>query len=231
MDNSDDLRNAPKIPSNPVHSYTRESIMGTKGLVALDGFDILLERLDQDDLRAGCKYRNLIRILLGFCEQQMRYPAYADDIVRRTIDIVVEKLAGGRNILNLNAYSFAVARHLLSDYRKRLLPEYIDDNLTHTLKCNRHLAQIDSIGKEIMEECREKCLQSLPDEQRNLIVKYYERGLHCKVYREEMARNLGISVEALNNRISRIRKKLNQCCHNCASRLNAERLPAIAICA
>lgn len=203
--------------------------MATRELLAPDGFDLLLERLDRDHLQAGWKYRNLVGTLLGYCEQQMHYPAYADDIVRRTIDIVTEKLACGENILNLQAYSFAVARHLLSDHRKRLLPEYIDDSLTRTLKCNRQLVQIDSIEKEVREECRERCLQSLPIEQRDLIVKYYERGLHSKAYREEMAANLGISVEALNNRISRIRKKLNQCCHNCASRLNTERLPAIAV--
>jgi RNA polymerase sigma factor (sigma-70 family) len=205
--------------------------MGTDRLLALDGFGILLERLDQDDLRAAWKYRNLVGILLVYCEQQMQHPAYADDIVRRAIDIVATKLAGGEDILNLQAYSFSVARHLLCDYRKRLMPEYIDDSLTRTLKCNRHLVQIDSIEKEVREECREKCLQNLPGEQRDLIVKYYERGLYCKSYREEMARDLGISVEALNNRISRIKKKLSQCCHGCASRLNAERLPAIAICA
>lgn len=205
--------------------------MGTDSLLALNGLQMLLERLDQDNLCAGRKYRDLIGMLLMFCEQQMHCPVYADDIVRRTIDIVAQKLSGGEDIINPRAYSVAVARHLLSDHRKRLIPEYIDDHLAHTLKCNRQLVQIDSIEKEVREECRQKCLESLPGEQRELIVKYYERGLHCKLYREEMARELNINVEALNNRISRIRKKLNQCCKNCSARLNTERLPVIAVCA
>lgn len=195
------------------------------------GLQMLLERLDGDHLCAGRKYRDLTVTLSLFCERRMRRPADADDIVRRTIDIVAAKLAGGNDILNLRAYSFAVARHLLRDYRKRVLPEHIDEHLARTLKCTRHLAQVEYLEKEAKDECRQRCLNSLPTEQRDLILKYYHRGLHCKPYREQMARELEINIEALNNRISRIRKKLCQCCSGCTNRLKTSKLPAIALCA
>jgi RNA polymerase sigma factor (sigma-70 family) len=196
--------------------------MQAENVLALKGLQMFLKCLDQDDQCASRKYIHLTGILSIFCEQQIRSSAYADDIVARTVDIVAAKLSSGEDILNLYAYSFAVARHLLSDYRKRLIPEHIDDKLAQTLKCNRQLGEQDSVAKEIKEECHEKCLDSLPKEQRALITKYYERGLHCKLHREEMAIDLCINTEALNNRISRIRKKLTRCCHDCLTKLNED---------
>jgi DNA-directed RNA polymerase specialized sigma24 family protein len=60
----------------------------------------------------------------------------------------------------------------------------------------------------------EKCLQALPSEERDLIVK------NCtldKKGKEEVARALGLTMNALRIRTFRIRTKLHECREKCIS--------------
>ncbi len=209
-------------PSGTVRaSDTANLIIGNSGL------QMLLECLDRDNRRAAEKYCNLIVSLTGFCERRARCGPYADEIVIRTLEIVTSKLRKGESISNPHAYSFAVAKNLVSDFNKRTLPLSIDQISISEFKCNRLHVERDAIESEIGRECRWRCLERLPDKQRDLILRYYQGGLHCKDRREELAKELGTSVEALSNRVARVRKKLKQSCQNCVEKLKTEWVPAI----
>jgi DNA-directed RNA polymerase specialized sigma24 family protein len=60
----------------------------------------------------------------------------------------------------------------------------------------------------------EKCLQELPSEERDLIVK---NCMLDKKGKEEVARALGLTMNALRIRTFRIRTKLHKCRENCIS--------------
>ncbi|HXA84432.1 MAG TPA: sigma-70 family RNA polymerase sigma factor [Candidatus Dormibacteraeota bacterium] len=195
--------------------------------IGCSGLKMLLERLDSDDKRAAEKYCHLLVCLTSFCEQRTHYSHYADDIVIKAIEIVTSKLRDGESIKNPYAYSFAVTRNLVSDLNKKPLPLYLDHASISAVKCNRQRTERDAIESEIGEECRQRCLDDLPLQQRNLILRYYQQGLHCKDHREDLAKELCVSAEALSNRVARIRKKLSRSCRSCIEKLKAERLPAI----
>lgn len=193
----------PNMKPRSIVPMQHASIPPVKGLA------LLLEHLDPDQRSTASKYEHLVNTLTTFCEHRLKSPVHADDIVRRTVDILSLKLSEGEPIANLRAYAFAVARHLLSDYRKTKHPEYLDEAIVN-IECRNNPAGDDAMERELMDECRWKCLQSLPQSQRDLITRYYREGLHCKSARMQMAEELNITPEALANRISRIRKKLIQ---------------------
>jgi RNA polymerase sigma factor (sigma-70 family) len=174
----------------------------------VNGLSLLLARLDLGNCSPTDGYDHLINALTTFCEHKLRYPNHADEIVRKVIDIISLKLNDGIDILDLRAYGFAVAKHLLSDYRRKALPEYLDDTTAIIENYGMQMTPNYALQAEIDDECRLKCLQRLPSEQRDLLMRYYRGGLHCKDERENIAKDLDITPEALCNRIARIRKKL-----------------------
>jgi len=178
------------------------------------GLRILLERLDSENLRAAEKYYHLLGVLTLFLENRIGRAADSDDLARKTLDIVAEKLADGEDIKNIQAYSFAVAKNLLRAYQRKAVCVSAEEQDFAAGGHGDPRFQ-ETIFKEIEEECRQKCLQSLDPEKRDLIIRYYQRGLHSKTYREELAQELNIKAEALGNRISRIKKKLSECHLEC----------------
>jgi DNA-directed RNA polymerase specialized sigma24 family protein len=175
----------------------------------IDGLRLLLARLDRDGLLASEKYYRLISTLTLFIEHRIGISADSEYLARVTLDTVATKLAQGENIQNLQAYSFGVARNVLSAYRRKATHESAKEYLAVAASCEQ--GSQETITKEVEEACRQKCLRALPEEQRDLIVRYYQNGLQSKQYRDLLARELEITTEALCNRISRIKKKLGEC--------------------
>ena len=69
------------------------------------------------------------------------------------------------------------------------------------------------------EECLHSCLQKLTPENRELIVAYYAKVKQAKIdYRNELAQQLGMSVETLRVKVYRIRRSLQECIERCLER-------------
>lgn len=65
-------------------------------------------------------------------------------------------------------------------------------------------------------ECFERCLQSLPDENRDVILEYYQEEKRSKIDRRKtLAERLGVPLNALRIRACRIRAKLETCVGDC----------------
>jgi RNA polymerase sigma factor (sigma-70 family) len=70
--------------------------------------------------------------------------------------------------------------------------------------------------REAQLECLQKCLTALPPEQRKLITHYYRGDKDTKIKgRRELADELGIPLNALRIRASRLRGKLEVCLRKC----------------
>lgn len=65
-------------------------------------------------------------------------------------------------------------------------------------------------------ECLERCLESLPEDARRMILLYYrdEKGARIRT-RQLLAEELGIPMHALRLRASRVRAKLDTCINRC----------------
>ena len=69
------------------------------------------------------------------------------------------------------------------------------------------------------EECLHACLQKVRPEKRNLIVAYYDKDKQAKIdNRNELAQQLGVSLQTLRVRVYRIRLSLQKCIESCIER-------------
>jgi DNA-directed RNA polymerase specialized sigma24 family protein len=73
-----------------------------------------------------------------------------------------------------------------------------------------------SDDKELIHACLDKCLKELDDDDRELILKYYEKDKSEKIeQRKELARSRGITLNTLIMRVHRINGELRKCIEAC----------------
>jgi DNA-directed RNA polymerase specialized sigma24 family protein len=169
-----------------------------------ESFFRLLARLNADPVLAGEEYEKLRARLMYFFERKgCRTPAELSD---ETINRIARKMEEGLEIENLFKFSYGVARLVLLEHWRDPKREW--DQLDQRLSSPRSDREFD----ERRLHCMEKCLQELPSEDRDLIVK------NCtldKKGKEDVARALGLTMNALRIRTFRIRTKLHECREKC----------------
>jgi DNA-directed RNA polymerase specialized sigma24 family protein len=169
-----------------------------------EAFFRLLTRLNADPLLAGEEYEKLRARLMYFFERKgCRISAELSD---ETINRVARRIGEGLEIEDVFKFSYGVARLVLLEHWNDPKREWdqLDDRLSSP-KTDREL-------DDYRLECMEKCLRALPPEERDLIVKNCSRD---KKGKEDLARSLELTINALRIRVFRIRTKLNECREKC----------------
>jgi len=177
------------------------------GDLSKDRFDRLLAWLDADRDAAALKYERIrlriIKILAsrGCCE--------AETLVDETIDRVATKIDW--LILNFvgdpTLYFYGVAQNVHKEYlRKKLRPDPLPPASEST-----NLEE-----RERQYDCLDACMKQLPEDNTNLVIRYYEGEKQAKIYnRKRLAEELGITLDALRIRAHRIRVELRKCVLHC----------------
>ena len=169
-----------------------------------EAFSLLLARLDADPIRAGEEYEKLrTRLIFFFERRSCRIPA---ELADETINRLARKLEEGIEIKEVSKYAAGVASRVLQEHWKDPNREWdqLDEQLSSP-KSDQDLA-------EIRLECMKKCLQALPEGERDLIVK------NCtleKKGKEELAESLKLTITAFRIRVFRVRTKLHKCLEKC----------------
>jgi DNA-directed RNA polymerase specialized sigma24 family protein len=180
-------------------------------------FDRLLEWLDDGGNTHGQGYLEMRRRLVRYFARRNR-PA-ADDLADETLNRVGRTLAQeGRIAVRPPArYCYLVARFvLLEDVRRAPKQAHFVNAASTRASCAgcRAAGKSDDTG-EIRERRLtrlESCLQKLTPGQRELIVEYYRDASRNRIeHRRELAERMGISMNALAIRVSRIRGVLVAC--------------------
>jgi DNA-directed RNA polymerase specialized sigma24 family protein len=170
-----------------------------------DAFSRLLARLNADPVQAGEEYEKLRARLIYFFERRgCRIPA---DLGDETINRVARKIEEGQEIKDLFKFSSGVARLVLL--------EHWDDPKRDWEELDDRLSSPEFDDREFDErqlECMKKCLQNLAPEERDLIIRNCTTN---KIGKAEMARALGLTINALRLRVFRIRGRLNECYERC----------------
>ena len=187
-------------------------------------FDDLLAWLNPDRNIAGQKYREIHYKLVKFFEWNGCYTP--EECADKTIDTIAGKIeegplirdAKGEIILKKGGYVFGVAKNVLRDWRRdqdkiRLEP-WSDDIVPPS-------------GDPTTQNCRKLCLEKLDDyhnDEWKLLCEYYQGSKISKRRRLKIAIKMGISLNALTIRISRIKDELWQefqtCMKECLKRSN-----------
>jgi DNA-directed RNA polymerase specialized sigma24 family protein len=208
--------------SGPVPST--QTLREERALTSL-AFTRLLEWLDDGVDSQGERYLEMRRRLIWYFDRRNRHSPeeLADETLNRVARTLEE--SGVITITPPARYCYVVARFvLLEDLRKR---EHTHLRLDDPRSSEQHLAlDVRARPREREDEtaalqekrlgCLEKCLQKLKPEQRDLILEYYRDARREKIdRRREMAKRLGISMNALAIRACRIRDVLEECVSTC----------------
>ena len=168
-------------------------------------FDMLLAQLDSDREAAGKKYEELRRKLVKFFGfWGSRYP---EDLADKAITTAARKISEGEAIGNLNGYMLGTARLVFK--------ENVRDEVSarEALSRKPSEAHVNQAKEEQRRSCYQQCLDGLPADQQDLIVRYY-RGSEVPD-RDKLAAQMGISLNLLRVSACRIRKKLGDCLQQC----------------
>ncbi|MEJ7616640.1 MAG: sigma-70 family RNA polymerase sigma factor [Pyrinomonadaceae bacterium] len=138
-----------------------------------------------------------------------------DEHADETINRVARKIAEGEVIQNLQSYFYGVARLLfMESLKEREREQAAIDQLPEPIQAAEESGDSDS-----RLECFEQCVRSLPAENRELIVEYYQEEKRAKIdQRKVLAEKLGMPLNALRIRAHRIRVKLEDCVHECVKK-------------
>lgn len=173
-----------------------------------DALDRLMARLDPDPAAAGAKYEHLRRALVKFFRWHgASEPETGAD---ETFDRLARRLASGLDIDDVSTFAHGVAR-LVRLERGRLAAAV---PLTFDTTIAERVAAPEPEGSDELAEHLQVCLDTLSQEDRGLILRYYVGDGREKIaLRSQMARELGISDNALRHRAQRLREQLRQCAH------------------
>jgi RNA polymerase sigma factor (sigma-70 family) len=180
-------------------------------------FDKLLDSIDADRAAASEKYLQIRKNLIRFFEGRGFFDAetHADEVLNR----VTKKIDMGESFENIGSYVYGVARFLVLELRKKNAREeyYLIQQPTSTAPQN----EIEQEDASRQLNCLNKCLCQLSEENRQLIIAYYQGEKGEKIAnRQRLAERLGIPQNALRSRAVRLREKLESCITSCQKRKN-----------
>jgi DNA-directed RNA polymerase specialized sigma24 family protein len=171
-----------------------------------ESFDTLLQALHPDRHAASEEYERLRSRLVRFFEWQGALEP--DQLADTSLDRLAMKLCRGEQILDLRNYLHGIARMVLRESRNR---RHRDESLLE--RAARGLSEAaPEPQREELYEALEQCLAELPSDQRNLMLRYYSAASHEEqvALRLRMAGEIGISANALRNRMLRLRVELER---------------------
>ena len=172
---------------------------------SLAGF---LSLLDEDSARAGEQYEFWRRKLVKLFE--WRGSATPEDLADATLNRLARQIDEGETIRNFAGYVGSTARLVWLEALKE------QERARGALEELRVLAPHSSATRSQRVECFEFCLESLPTENRGLILDYYREERSRKIeLRKQLAAKMGMPLNALRIRAHRIRVQLEKCVGNC----------------
>ena len=204
-----------------MHALTQEAFRQEPRFTKF-AFDRLLEWLDDGIDSHGETYLEMHRRLVSYFDRRNR-PS-PDELADETLNRIARTLAEGRR------HRDQAARPLLLCGREvRPARGYPARSAAcpprRTVPLPAPAGTLDEAPTEPGEalaaqeqrlECLEGCLQKLTAEQRELIVEYYRDGRGQQIERRrDMAKRLGITMNALGIRACRIRSTLESCVEAC----------------
>jgi DNA-directed RNA polymerase specialized sigma24 family protein len=171
-------------------------------------FDALLRALDVDTEAAGLAYRQLHqRLILFFRINNAADPeALADEALDR-LGRRIGTLQTG-DIGSPQAFALGIGRHLRQEdlRRQRRESEAASEWAAVTLANDGH--------HEYLLQALDQCMELMREDQRLLLRSYYQWTGRQKIeHHRQLAEKLGLTMNAMRNRLMRARAELDKCIH------------------
>jgi RNA polymerase sigma factor (sigma-70 family) len=185
-----------------------------------EDFERLFNWLDANRDRAGEKYEAIRQNLIDTFE--WRGCHIAEEMADETINRVLRKLPK-----LIPTYKGDPALYFYGFVNNMML-EYNRTATTRSLPIEPEKLKLSDTGKETAQrereaECLDKCLETLGESNRVLILRYYEAEGMAKInFRRDLAKDLGLATNALRVKIHRLRAELHRCISDCLKSLPEE---------
>jgi DNA-directed RNA polymerase specialized sigma24 family protein len=205
-----------------MYARTQEIVRDEPQPLTPSAFQRLLAWLDDGVDSDGEQYRQMRRRLVFYFDRRNR--PNAEDLADETLTRIGRTLQDDGVIATTPParYCYGVAKFVLfSDVRRERKHVPLGDPLSRGDFATRPDARaaLDDEPRHIRErrlECLDRGLNELRPDQRALVIEYYRDGGREKIERRrELAKRLGITMNALSMRMSRIRAALETSVENC----------------
>jgi RNA polymerase sigma factor (sigma-70 family) len=173
-----------------------------------DHLHALLRSLNPDAQEAGVIYRQIHQRLIRFfrLNNAIDPEALADEAMDRLARRIEEGEAN--EIGSPHAFALGIGRHLLfEDVRRRRR----DDQVTSEWV---RISAATNPNREPLLLALDECMERMREDQRQLLRLYYQWSGQQKIeHHRQLAKDLGLTVNALRNRLMRARTELDKCIH------------------
>lgn len=179
-------------------------------------FDALLAWLDSDRDRAAVILYDEIRVkLVKILERRQCWAA--DELADETINRVSHKVKDVAPIYEGNPALYFYA------FLKKVYQEWLRDVPTDPLPDDLLRAPEPDDDVDPVHDCLEKCLQELDQDDRDLVLKYFEKEKGAKIeHRKELAASRGLTQNALRMKVHRINEELRKCIIKCLNEAQSD---------
>lgn len=168
-------------------------------------FQALLLALDPNHDKAAGEYRRLHQRLVRFFSLHPVTDPYM--LADEALDRLARRAAADPNeVIAPAAFLVGIARHMLQEEQRRRIRE---SKAVQEWASNTPTSS--SVDEELLHRV-EHCLGKMRKEQRELLLAYYRSTGHQKIEQHrELAAKLGVTLNALRNRLMRARRDLDDC--------------------
>lgn len=171
-----------------------------------EALERLITRLDPDSTVAGEKYEHLRRALVKFF--MWHGTPEPDGCADETLDRLARRLESGQGIDDLHTFAHGVARFV----RLERVRQAAAQPLTFDPTISERVAAPEAEAADERNDHVHACLDAMPTDDRHLILRYYVgEGRERILLRAQIARELGITENALRQRARRLREQLKLC--------------------
>lgn len=188
-----------------------DRLAGTKMAQLEQPFNLFLSSLSSDRDTAEKKLEDIRRRLVIMLD--CRGCTCSEDLAHEAMLRFANRLAHMDSPFTGEAiaYLYTVACNLYSEYaRKEFFP--LPDDFTEIPQPDEDAVTT----REQLHKCLDACLDGLDPKRRELVLDYYRLERQSKIdLRKSLARELGISVNALRIKLHNIRAGLEECIERC----------------
>ncbi len=182
-------------------------------------FEQFLKTLDADRGKAAEKYIALRERLERFFEwRDCENPLELTDIV---FDRITKKVIEGEKIENTEAFCVSIAKFVLMENRREVLrnSELNENSREISFETEQNVADDKNELQSERLKCLDECLSKIPFEKQKLLINYFDTDEKTLISsRKNLAENLGINLNSLRIRISRLKSKLEKCTKKCCDK-------------
>lgn len=171
-----------------------------------DSFVKLLRALSADEAEAARLYTKLHESLVNFFK--LKGISAPDKAADETLDRIPERITPETKHEDIRFIAFSVAKFVfLEKIRQEKRRTRAGENFY------QQQGTVDRFGEKDEYEPLRECFNSLYQHEKELLVNYFAdlAGDELSAHRQKLADREGIDLNALRNRISRLRRRLEDC--------------------